>query len=103
MITIGQVRRAPGAWFSNSWAGPTTVSYSAPSATIHSTTDPTQYRRRSVGAANDPPFLVVHGDRDGTVPIAQAESLVAALKAAGVSVQYLRVEGGGHGFVLEGV
>jgi len=103
MITAGQLARTPCTWLINCCAGHTTVSYSAPSATIHSTTDPTQYRRRSVGAANDPPFLVVHGDRDGTVPIAQAESLVAALKAAGVSVQYLRVEGGGHGFVLEGV
>jgi acetyl esterase/lipase len=44
-----------------------------------------------------PPFLIVHGDADKTVPFAQSERLKAALKKAGVPVQLLRVKGGGHG------
>jgi acetyl esterase/lipase len=49
--------------------------------------------------AQDPPFLVIHGEDDGMVPIAQSESLVAALSAAGVEVTFLRISGLGHGFV----
>ena len=44
-----------------------------------------------------PPFLIVHGDADKTVPFAHSERLEAALKKAGVPVQLLRVKGGGHG------
>ncbi|MCY2931281.1 MAG: alpha/beta hydrolase [Planctomycetota bacterium] len=47
---------------------------------------------------DDPPFLIVHGDKDNTVPIHQSELLVAALKKAGVEVTFEVVKGGGHGF-----
>ncbi|NQT89359.1 alpha/beta hydrolase [bacterium] len=47
---------------------------------------------------DDPPFLVVHGDRDKTVPFNQSELLVAALKKAGVEVEFEVVKGAGHGF-----
>ena len=43
-----------------------------------------------------PPFLIVHGDADKTVPFAQSERLEAVLKKAGVPVRLLRVKGGGH-------
>ncbi len=43
-----------------------------------------------------PPFLIVHGDADKTVPFAHSEHLESALKKAGVPVQLLRVKGGGH-------
>lgn len=46
---------------------------------------------------NDPPFLVMHGDQDNTVPIRQSEIFVKALRDAGVPVTYLPVPGGGHG------
>jgi acetyl esterase/lipase len=46
---------------------------------------------------DDPPFLVVHGDADRTVPYDQSKKFVAALQKAGVSVQFLTVHGGGHG------
>ena len=46
--------------------------------------------------ADAPPFLIVHGDADKTVPHAQSEHLKAALKKAGVSVELLTVKGGGH-------
>lgn len=48
-------------------------------------------------SADDPPFLVVHGDRDPLVPHHQSELLVAALERAGVPVTFYTVKGGGHG------
>jgi acetyl esterase/lipase len=47
---------------------------------------------------DDPPFLMVHGTDDSTVPIDQAERLSVALKKAGVEVTFVKVQGGGHGF-----
>jgi len=46
---------------------------------------------------DDPPFLIVHGDKDPVVPVNQSELLFEALKKAGVSVQFHIVKGGGHG------
>ena len=46
----------------------------------------------------DPPFLIIHGEEDGTVPINQSELLHEALKKSGVSVRFVRVKRGGHGF-----
>lgn len=47
---------------------------------------------------DDPPFLIVHGTADMTVPFAQSEILAAALKKAGVEVTMVAVDGAGHGF-----
>jgi acetyl esterase/lipase len=47
---------------------------------------------------NVPPFLIVHGDQDNTVPLSQSESLHEALKKAGADVTLHVVKGGGHGF-----
>lgn len=46
--------------------------------------------------ADDPPFLIVHGDKDESVPHEQSEKMVAALKKAGVPVEFITVKGGGH-------
>jgi acetyl esterase/lipase len=46
---------------------------------------------------DDPPFLIVHGDKDGTVPINQSQLLFEALKQAGVSVHFHTIMGAGHG------
>lgn len=43
------------------------------------------------------PFLIVHGDQDKTVPIAQSVGFAAALRAEGVEVDMVTIEGGGHG------
>ncbi len=51
---------------------------------------------------DDPPFLILHGDADPVVPIAQSEALFARLQAAGVPVQFVRVQHAGHGFVPAG-
>jgi acetyl esterase/lipase len=46
---------------------------------------------------DDPPFLIMHGDKDGTVPLNQSEDLHAALKQAGVSTHFHIIRGGAHG------
>ena len=46
---------------------------------------------------DDPPFLIIHGDEDSTVPVSQSRLFAAALKAAGVDVTLDVVEGRGHG------
>ena len=45
-----------------------------------------------------PPFLIMHGDRDRTVPFNQSELLYAALKKAGVDATFVPMKGAGHGF-----
>jgi dipeptidyl aminopeptidase/acylaminoacyl peptidase len=44
------------------------------------------------------PLLVLQGDRDNTVPKAQADALVEALRRHGASVEYHVYEGEGHGW-----
>ena len=46
---------------------------------------------------DDPPFLIVHGDKDPTVPINQSQLLFDALKRAGVSAHFHTIHGAGHG------
>jgi dipeptidyl aminopeptidase/acylaminoacyl peptidase len=49
-------------------------------------------------AAGDPPMLLVHGDSDTLVPLAQSIVFDAALTKAGVPHQFLIVKNAGHGF-----
>lgn len=66
---------------------------------------PIQENREKTGRANpaayatadDPPFLILHGDRDPLVPVGQSEILFEALKKAGVSVTFHKLVGAGHG------
>ena len=44
-----------------------------------------------------PPFLIVHGDEDATVPIGQSQALFDALQRSGVTVQFHTLRGAGHG------
>lgn len=46
---------------------------------------------------DDPPVLIIHGDADPAVPVEQAYLLQAALISAGVPVELLIVQNGGHG------
>ena len=46
---------------------------------------------------DNPPFLIVHGDKDTLVPVAQSEILADALKAVGVEVHLEVMAGAGHG------
>jgi acetyl esterase/lipase len=45
----------------------------------------------------DPPFLILHGDKDPLVPHCQSEMLYKALQNAGVPSQYVLVPEAGHG------
>jgi acetyl esterase/lipase len=47
---------------------------------------------------DDPPFLIVHGDKDPLVPHNQSQILSEALKKAEVEAKLHIVGGGGHGF-----
>ncbi|HWE94101.1 MAG TPA: alpha/beta hydrolase [Tepidisphaeraceae bacterium] len=47
---------------------------------------------------DDPPFLIMHGDKDPLVPLAQSELLRDALEKAGVPVKLEVIRGAGHGF-----
>jgi dipeptidyl aminopeptidase/acylaminoacyl peptidase len=46
---------------------------------------------------DDPPFLIMHGDKDSIVPLRQSKAFALALTKAGVKV-YLRIlKGADHG------
>ena len=45
-----------------------------------------------------PPFLIVHGDADTTVPIGESQKFDAALKAKGVSSTFIVIPGASHTF-----
>ncbi len=47
--------------------------------------------------ANDPPFLIIHGGKDKTVPPNQSESIFKALQKAGVESRLRMIEKAGHG------
>lgn len=48
--------------------------------------------------ANDPPFLIVHGDQDKVVPISQSQLLEKELKSQGVAVEFVKVSGMKHSY-----
>lgn len=49
--------------------------------------------------ADAPPFLLVHGEADGLVPLSQSEQLHAALQAAGAQSELVGVPGADHVFL----
>ena len=51
---------------------------------------------------DDPPFLLMHGDKDEAVNFSQSEQMEAKLKATGVAVKFLRIPGGAHGPTFPG-
>lgn len=52
-------------------------------------------------SADDPPCLVMHGDRDESIPPAQSVALDAALRAAGVDSTLVILEGTAHAPALD--
>lgn len=52
--------------------------------------------------AKAPPFLIIHGTNDTTVPVAQGDALEQALKEAGAKdVTYMKIKGAGHGVFMQ--
>jgi acetyl esterase/lipase len=48
-------------------------------------------------SANSPPFLLIHGEQDATVPFEQSERMLLALQNAGVPADLLPIPSAGHG------
>jgi dipeptidyl aminopeptidase/acylaminoacyl peptidase len=46
---------------------------------------------------SDPPFLIMHGDKDVLVPLEQSRILEQALTVAGVPAKLVVLPGAGHG------
>jgi acetyl esterase/lipase len=64
-------------------------------------TDPERWRQASPAlqvGADGADFLFLHGTHDALIPIAQAESMSAALSTAGVRSELFAAEGAEHGF-----
>lgn len=49
-------------------------------------------------SADDPPTLLIHGDKDTLVPLSNSERILAAFKKEKVATQLIVMEGAGHGF-----
>ncbi len=47
--------------------------------------------------ANDPPLLLLHGDRDPQMPVNQSLQMLGAYEAQGLDVQFIPVHGAAHG------
>jgi acetyl esterase/lipase len=93
--------------FSKMSAFPSEMNHDAPdSPEAQLIGGPVQEKKEACQRANpityvtrkDPPFLIVHGDKDPLVPLNQSQILYDALKAAGVEVTFHIVKEGGHGF-----
>ena len=53
-------------------------------------------------AADDPPYLIIQGAADSTVPASQSQELAAALHSAGVPETLVMVQNAGHGLTPTG-
>lgn len=51
---------------------------------------------------DDPPFLILQGEKDGLVPPSQSQALYDRLVAAGVPAELVMVRNAGHGFRPQG-
>lgn len=49
-------------------------------------------------SSDDPPFLIMHGDKDNIIPLAQSQELNEKLLSAGVKSTLVVIENGGHSF-----
>jgi acetyl esterase/lipase len=49
-------------------------------------------------SADDPPTLLIHGDKDDLVPISHSQSIYEAFQKEHVKTQFITIPGGGHGF-----
>ena len=50
---------------------------------------------------DDAPVLLLHGDKDETVPFSQSELMQSALEQTGATVKLIGIVGGSHGFPAE--
>jgi acetyl esterase/lipase len=50
-------------------------------------------------SSDDPPTLIIHGEKDDLVPVQQSHIFVERLKGAGVEAKLIVKEGAGHGWL----
>jgi dipeptidyl aminopeptidase/acylaminoacyl peptidase len=48
--------------------------------------------------SDDPPTLIIHGNKDSLVPLQQSELMIDKLKKAGVDINLVIKKGAGHGW-----
>jgi dipeptidyl aminopeptidase/acylaminoacyl peptidase len=100
---VARAAAADMATMSRAGGGAATVSFMgmpAPSRETGGATEVRIYREASPIShvtSEDPPVLLMHGDADEIVPIAESEKMEGALRSAGIPVQFLRISGGTHG------
>lgn len=61
------------------------------------------YSPTSFATEDDPPTLIVHGDSDALVPLAQGQLMYEALESAGAPTELVIIEGADHGFLGEDI
>lgn len=52
-------------------------------------------------SSDDPPTLIIHGEKDQIVPINEGESIYQALLKTGVETKFVKIPGVGHSFIGE--
>lgn len=60
-----------------------------------------QYSPSFFASSNTPPTLIIHGDKDETVPIIEGDSMYQALVKVGAPVKFVVMPGAEHGFYGE--
>jgi len=60
----------------------------------------TPFSRPKLKAITHVPWIVVHGDKDPTVPVEESRKMVNAGKELGIEIKYIEVPGGNHGDVV---
>jgi predicted esterase len=60
----------------------------------------TPFSRPKLKAIAHVPWVVVHGDKDPTVPVEESRKMVKAGKELGAEIKYIEVPGGSHGDVV---
>ncbi|QBD75144.1 hypothetical protein EPA93_03680 [Ktedonosporobacter rubrisoli] len=85
------------------WFGPTDFVTMATRAPLEAHIVPPPFECALFGPGSDdeiaakaPPFLIMHGDRDRMVPIADAEEFHAALSRCGAHSTFVSLGGAGH-------
>jgi dipeptidyl aminopeptidase/acylaminoacyl peptidase len=73
----------------------------ARSQIAHLVINPDEQRREfspiNFVSPDDPPTLLIHGEKDTQIPISSSESMYQALLKAGVKTKFVKIPGAGHG------
>jgi fermentation-respiration switch protein FrsA (DUF1100 family) len=76
-------------------SGPTRTQFPA---VLLSADEAREYSPIHFVSASSAPSLILHGDADSLVPIAEGMTMYQALAGAGAEAEFIAIEGAGHGF-----